>query len=118
MSTIKVKAKIQGLMYNGILFRNRDEIDYAKYLDLRIAAKEIITWKYEPFSLNLQGVTYKPDFYVILSDFTISIVEIKGQRRAAGMMRYNLAKKQFPEFDWEMVTARRKGGKTWFDKIK
>lgn len=118
MPKIRAISKLLYKTYNGITFQNRDEIDYAKYLDLRLAAGEIKSWKYEAFSLNLNGAMYKPDFYVILSDLTIQIVEVKGMRREAGMMRFNLAKKQFPEFHWDMVTARRKSGKVWFEKIK
>ena len=53
----KVKKELKMLKYKKIIFHNKLELSYAKYLD-KIKSK----WKYRPKPFNLGGVSYTPSF--------------------------------------------------------
>ena len=98
------------------LYDNKWEEQYAVMLDLRHKAGEVSWWRAKPFTLRISErgstVRYTPDFALIeektvpewaggASSFFV-VVEIKGRRRKAGMMRYRLARDLFPFWTWRM----------------
>ena len=82
---------------------------YAKLLEIRRQAGEIIHWWYEPFSIWLPGgVRFKPDYMVWEANNTITIVEVKGWSKNLrdGKARYKIAASLFPCWTWKMVTKK------------
>lgn len=59
--------------YNGVYLRSFLEFAYAFYLDSKNKQ-----WGYEEKIFDLQGVSYKPDFYIYEKDELVKIVEVKG----------------------------------------
>ena len=90
-----------------INFKSSWERDYAIDLDTR----GVIGWRYEciKFRIGAKG-WYTPDFNLP----GIVIVEIKGRKREAGMVRFDTAKLLYPEYTWIMFS--KKDGR--WEKIK
>jgi len=88
---------------------NKTEIEYAKELELRKKAGEILDWKYEPFSLKLAGKTYyKPDFLVVFPEH-FEIHEVKGGFiREDAMVKLKVAAKMFPWFKFILAQKKKK----------
>ena len=74
-------------------YRNKMERDYSRLLDTRKAAGEVANYRYEAVKFLVanpqQGkqAFWTPDFYVVLSDGSIEIHEVKGHMREAAMVR-------------------------------
>lgn len=80
---------------------NKTEERYAEVLDARLAAGEIIWWKYEPIAFRLaeRKCFYHPDFMVMLADGTIEIHETKGGfTREDAQIKLKVAASLFPFF--------------------
>jgi hypothetical protein len=89
---------------------NKTEAAYAKDLELRRLAREIVLWRFEPFKLRLAGKTfYTPDFEVMLPNGQIEFHEVKGGFwRDDARVKIKVAAETFPEFRFLAVTKRRK----------
>lgn len=76
------KIKSTRTEYGGRWYQSAKECDYAKELDFRKAAGEIIEIKPQfKIELKVSGVkicNYYPDFRVVLADGTIQYHEVKG----------------------------------------
>jgi len=64
-------------------FRSRWEANYARYLNLLIAQKQILAWDYECQTFYFESIkrgvrSYTPDFKVTLSDMSHEWHEVKG----------------------------------------
>ena len=97
---------------------NKTEAAYAQILDIRKKAGEIIRWRFEAVRLCLEEgnqregvrVFYKPDFMVTMPD-CIEIHETKGGFiTPAELLRFKIAKSQYPEFRFRMMQYTKKTG--------
>ena len=62
--------------------RNKTEALFeSDVLKPRLAAKEIVDYWFEPFSINLDGCFYRPDFLVQKADGELVVYEIKALHR-------------------------------------
>lgn len=80
---------------------NGTEERYAALLDARMAAGEIVWWKYEAISFRLAEYKchYHPDFMLMLPDGTIEIHETKGGfTREDAQIKLKVAASMFPFF--------------------
>jgi hypothetical protein len=85
---------------------NGGERAYARYLDKRRMAGEIVWWAYEPLKLRLaEGAWYTPDFVIQMADGTIEIHEYKGFMREAARVRLLVASDRFPFFPFRLIRA-------------
>jgi hypothetical protein len=76
--TNKTSRGIQGYYYNQsrgkyVWLRSTYEYIYAKWLD-----RNKIDWDVEQQTYQLEGTTYRPDFFIYENDSLVKIVEIKG----------------------------------------
>jgi hypothetical protein len=94
------------------------ERSYSEYLDGEVAAGRVIKYRFESVSLVLarppaggKAVTWTPDFWVVLADRSIELVDTKGGlERAAQRAKIKIAADVFDEF-FVVVLRRIKG--TW-----
>ena len=85
---------------------NGDERAYAEMLELRKRAGDILDWKFNGIRFDLGGgAWYKPDFYVVRHD-RFEIVEVKGFKREAAVVRFKAAAALFPHYHWTMIRRR------------
>jgi len=95
------KSKIRGAKSR---YKNNWERMYAERLEIRRINGEIKSWKYECIRLKLaDGAWYKPDFQVVYDSGKTEFHEIKGFRRTAGILRFKVAAKMYPEFTFFLV---------------
>lgn len=84
----------------GQYFRSRWEANYARYLNLLVEKKQIISWKFEPdtFEFPVKRGTrfYTPDFKITEMDGSIVYHEVKGYLDARGATRLKRMKKYYP----------------------
>jgi hypothetical protein len=86
---------------------NGTEARYAKLLDLRKKAGEIINWRFEPFGLRLASKTYyHPDFLVVYPGH-FEIHEVKGFWRDDARAKIKMAAELFPWFKFVAVKSER-----------
>jgi len=76
--TNKTSRGIQGYYYNKsrskfVWLRSTYEYVYAKWLD-----KQGVDWDVEQQTFELEGTTYRPDFFIYEDGVLVKIVEIKG----------------------------------------
>lgn len=76
---------------------NKTEAAYARHLENRLLAGDILWWRWAPMRLRLaNGSYYKPDFGVLTRDCLFEIHETKGFWREAARVRIKVAAEQFP----------------------
>jgi hypothetical protein len=93
------------------------EADYARLLELRVRAGEVLWWSFEGFRLRLaEGAWFTPDFVVLLATGVLEFHETKGFLREAARVRLRVAAGMYP---WGFVLVRRgKGGGGWsFERV-
>lgn len=61
--------------YRGLYLRSSIEYTFVKYLEYKG-----INWRYEEKTYDLEGVNYKPDFFIYEGEELVKIIEIKGSR--------------------------------------
>jgi hypothetical protein len=92
--------------YKGIVFASQLEAEYAQYLDLLIAGKEIESWLYEPVTFRItkddKQTTYTPDFRVVMKDH-IEFHETKGHLLESANVKFKVAASTYPEHRWLMI---------------
>jgi hypothetical protein len=76
---------------------NKTEARYAKLLDDRLHAGEILWYKFEGVKLRLADNTfYSPDFFVMLADGTLEVHEIKGFFTEDAKVKVKVAAAMYP----------------------
>jgi hypothetical protein len=104
---------------------NGTEQEYARLLEVRHRAGELLWYRYEPVKLRLADRTYyTPDFLVVANDMTLELHEVKHAR--AGQRTYytddsrvkiKVAAEQYPMFSFVGVTKRAKSdGGGWSEE--
>lgn len=95
---------------------NKTEAAYELELRARKMAGEVRWYGFECVKLRLaDGAWYTPDFAVEMTDGSLAFHECKGFQREAAMVRFKVAREQFPWATFVLVKAQsqRGGG---FDK--
>jgi hypothetical protein len=94
---------------------NRLEASYAKHLDLRKAAGEVIAWWFEALSFRIGHLCkWHPDFLVQLTDGTLELHDTKGFTQDDARVKARAIADKFP-FDVYHIT--RKKGEWVFEKM-
>lgn len=91
--TNKTSRGIQGYYYNKsrskfVWLRSTYEYVYAKWLD-----KQGVDWDVEQQTFELEGTTYRPDFFIYEDGVLVKIVEIKGYWARGTKKTYELSAK-------------------------
>jgi hypothetical protein len=74
----KVRAVYARARARGEEGKNKTEVLFeSEVLKMRLAAKDIEAYWYEPFSINLNGVMYRPDYMVHKADGEIILYDCK-----------------------------------------
>jgi len=94
---------------------NKIETDYARHLELRKQAGEVLWWRYEGIRLRLaKNNNLTPDFAIMLADGTIELHDTKGSWKAHGQRdqksKMRLAAEMFP---FRIVAVMRDGKTGW-----
>ena len=104
----------QPTTYRGYRYRSRAEANYARTLDLRLAAKDIKAWERPlPFRLMVSGNLcghYTPDFLVTLKDGTKELIEVKGWAARDFVLRLKVFKALYPEWKIRVIDGQ---GRPW-----
>lgn len=83
-------------LYGGRVYHSKRESEYARELDLRVMAKDILGWIPQvPIRLDINGThicTYVMDFSVTHLDGRIELVEVKGAETAIWRLKVKLLK--------------------------
>lgn len=83
------------------------EAYYARELDFRVKAKDIITWSGQPkFPIVVNGkniCTYIADFEVINNDGTIDYIDVKGIETKDFKLKWKLVQALYPEMNFKIV---------------
>jgi len=101
---VTARAAIRHEQYASKLERR-----YADHLRARQAAGEIRGWRHESLKFRLADKTwYTPDFQVINADWSITMIEVKGEKwMDDARVKTKVAAELFPEFHWAAVTWNR-----------
>lgn len=93
---------------------NKLEADYARHLNERIYAGEVVSWSYETIKLQLAKRTwYTPDFKVVTSS-AIELHEVKGHWEDDARVKWKAAAEKHSEF--RFVAIQRKQGQ-WITEV-
>lgn len=94
---------------------NKTESAYAQELALRQAAGEIVAFGYEQIKFKLADKTfYTPDFFVVRSDGSMELHEVKGFWEDDARVKIKVAAKEFPMF---LFVAVRRVRKEWETEV-
>jgi len=101
------KYRNKKTMYNDVLYDSMREATYARELDLRVKAKDIMAWSGQPkFPILVNGkkiCTYIADFKVINNDGSVEYVDTKGYETSIFKLKFKLIKALFPEINFKIV---------------
>ena len=87
---------------------NKTEQDYARILELRKSAGEILWFEFEPVKFRLADKTfYEPDFMVMLKTGEIEIHEVKGFWMDDAKVKIKCAAEKFP---FRFIAVQKKNG--------
>ena len=85
-------------------YRSQLEAEYAGVLELRKRAGEIKDYGYERIKIRLPGnVWFTPDWDVIESDGSVSLIETKGFMRESARNKLRAAVELYPGFCWYLA---------------
>ena len=88
---------------------NKQEAEYAQYLEWLKQSGEILHWSYETIKLRLADRTwYTPDFFVIPKSSMVELHEFKGFWRDDSRVKIKVAAEQYPMFRFKGITRRAK----------
>lgn len=77
--------------------QNKTEARFDAILADLLHRNEIGSYQFEPVKLRLAGnTTYKPDFFVVLRDYSVAFVEVKGYMRDDAAVKVKVAAEQRP----------------------
>lgn len=104
------KMQALGRLKSGQM--NKTEAAYAKHLESRKAAGEILWYRFEGVKLRLADNTfYSPDFVVMLADGLLECHEVKGFWHDDARVKIKVAADQYPmRFVAVKVRAKKHGG--------
>ena len=94
-------------------YKSKLESRFAGRLEALRIAGAIQEWRYEPFSFVLaKNTRYKPDFFVLNNDDTITFYEVKGvhANMRASRVAFKAAAALNPWFEFVWATENRGGG--------
>jgi len=101
------KYRNKKTIYNDVLYDSMREAAYARELDLRIKAKDIITWSGQPkFPIVVNGkkiCTYIADFEVMNNNGTIAYIDVKGIETKDFKLKWKLVQALYPEMNFKIV---------------
>jgi len=90
--------------YNGYTYHSKKEATYAMQLDLRIKAKEVVSWtRQHKLELRVNGsliCKYYIDFRAELTDGSVEYIEVKGFETDVWRLKWKLT-----EALWDELTA-------------
>jgi hypothetical protein len=90
---------------------NGTERRYARFLELRRTAGEVLWYGYEPIRIKLAPRTwYTPDFVLLMRDGSIEIHEVKGFWRDDARVKFKVAATMLPFATFRAV---RRDGDGW-----
>lgn len=113
-------------------YKSELERQYAAQLELQCRAREIISWDYEVVTWKLAELEcrYTPDFRLLvpvgrysLDGYTkfdgckVVFDEVKGHWTEAAKIRVKVAMDKFPEYEWRVVTGKKRRGQYVFEVI-
>ena len=106
-----------GRMKAGV--RNATEAEYEKLLETRRCIGEVLWYRFEGITLRIaKGVSYTPDFAVMLASGEIELHEVKGYWRDDARAKTRVAAEQFPFRILAITRPSRKKGAGWvFEEI-
>lgn len=93
---------------------NKLERRYAEYLEELKQAEEIVEWRFECIKWRLADRTwYTPDFWVICSNLTAQVHEVKGFWEDHARVKIKAVAELYPEFTFVAVQwkSKEKGGR-------
>ena len=94
---------------------NKLEAAYSEYLDLLLAAGEILAWDFEPEKFRIgHKCFYTPDFRIVLADRTIRFVDVKGFREDDAVVKIKSAAARHQMYEWALV-ERNQG--SWIQEV-
>lgn len=92
---------------------NKTERAYRDLLEFRKRAGEIHDYCTHATTFILgKDCRYTPEFMVVESDMTITIIEVKGHIEDDALVKFRAAQKQMPWFTWIMVSRTKNGWET------
>jgi hypothetical protein len=101
-----------GRMKAGV--RNSTEADYEKLLETRRCIGEVLWYRFEGITLRIaKGVSYTPDFVVMLASGEIELHEVKGYWRDDSRAKTRIAAEQFPFRIIAITRPSKKKGAGW-----
>lgn len=93
---------------------NKTEQEYARFLEQRKLAGEIVEYQFEAIKLRLADRTfYTPDFFVQGADDVMQIHEVKGYWEDDARVKIKVAAKEFPQFRFIAVKKGKKNEPQW-----
>ena len=103
------QAKRQGATRHKTGTMNKLEAAMSWELDAMLQSGKVTRWRFESVKVRLASATwYTPDFQVWLADGRIVMLETKGHPRDDAMVKFKVAREQYPEYLWLML-KREKG---------
>lgn len=91
----KTRMQALGRLKTGEM--NKSEANYAKHLELRKQAGEILWWCFEGFKFRLADNTfYTPDFPVMRADGVLEMHEFKGRWMDDARVKIKVAAEMYP----------------------
>lgn len=84
----------------------RVEMRMADLLDMRKRQGEVQTWFFEAITLRVgtDRCTYRPDFFVLLADGSVEVIEVKGAHVFDdSRVKWKTAKLLYPCFRWRFL---------------
>jgi hypothetical protein len=96
---------------------NKTEQEYAKYLNLRVLAGEILWWVFEGVKLRLARKTFfTADFFVMNSATELEVHEVKGHWEDDARVKIKVAAELYP---FRFIAVKKKPGGGWeFEEFK
>ena len=98
---------------------NKTEAAYARHLESRMLAGEILWSKFEGIKLKLAPMTtYTPDFVVMAADGSLECHEVKGHWQDDARVKIKIAAEMFPfRFIAARPEAKKRGGGWKFEEF-
>lgn len=105
---VKVQDTPQIEAWRTAGFRSKTEMLYAEHLSGLCRVGKVKLFRYEPVRFRLgKGVTYTPDFQVILPDGSVEYHEVKGAFiREDARVKFRVIATVYPELTFELVQWR------------
>jgi hypothetical protein len=109
MATGKTVARARPRHVAGEM--NKTEAAYAQQLDARIAAGEVLWWKFEAIKLQLaEKTTLTVDFFVQLANGELEAHEVKGHWEEDARVKIKVAAAMYP---FRFLAIQREKGGSW-----